>query len=156
MLQVGVGLIGTVKGHWPGHPSRVMLSVSVKEPEAPAVTLTDAPVVDPLMVPLPLIDQLCVTAPSTGLIVEVYVWVVATHTGLSPVMAQVGAGLIGTVKGHWPGHPSRVMLSVSVKEPEAPAVTPTDAPVVDPLIVPLPLIDQLCFTTPSAGLTVEV
>jgi len=48
-----------------------MLSVSVKEPEAPAVTLTDAPVVDPLMVPLPLIDQLCVTTPPPVLIVEV-------------------------------------------------------------------------------------
>ena len=83
-------------------------------------------------------------------------WVVATHTGVSPEMAQVGAGLIGTVKVHWPRHPSRVMLSVSVKEPEAPAVTLTESPVVDPLIVPLPLIDQLCFTVPAAGLTVEV
>ena len=82
--------------------------------------------------------------------------VVAAHTGLSPVILQAGVGLIGTVKVHWPGHPSRVMLSVSVKEPEAPAITLTDASVVDPLIVPLPLIDQLCFTTPSAGLTVEV
>jgi hypothetical protein len=45
-----------------------MLSVSVKEPEAPAVTLTDALVVDPLMIPLPLIDQLCVTAPSPGIV----------------------------------------------------------------------------------------
>jgi hypothetical protein len=84
------------------------------------------------------------------------VWVVAAHTGVSPVMAQVGAGLTGTVKVHWPGHPSRVMLSVSVKEPEAPAITLTDAPVVDPLIVPLPLIDQLCATVPPVGLTVEV
>ena len=82
--------------------------------------------------------------------------VVAEHTGLSPVMLQVGVGLIGTVNVHWPGHPSRVMLSVSVKEPEAPAVTLTDAPVVDPLMVPLPLIDQLCVTTPPPGLIVEV
>ena len=80
----------------------------------------------------------------------------AEHTGLSPVMLQVGVGLIGTVKVHWPRHPSRVMLSVSVKEPEAPAVTLTDAPVVDPLMVPLPLIDQLCVTTPLPGLIVEV
>ena len=82
--------------------------------------------------------------------------VVAEHTGLSPVMLQVGVGLIGTVNVHWPGHPSRVMLSVSVKEPEAPAVTLTESPVVDPLMAPLPLIDQLCFTVPAAGLTVEV
>ena len=82
--------------------------------------------------------------------------VVAEHTGLSPVMLQVGVGLIGTSKVHWPGHPSRVMLSVSVKEPEAPAVTLTDASVVDPLMVPLPLIDQLCVTTPLPGLIVEV
>jgi len=47
-----------------------MLSVRVKEPEAPAVTLTEAPVVDPLMVPFPLIDQLCVTVPPAGLTVE--------------------------------------------------------------------------------------
>ena len=83
-------------------------------------------------------------------------WVVATHTGVSPEMAQVGAGLIGTVDVHWPGHPSRVMLSVSVNEPEAPAVTLTDASVVDPLMVPLPLIDQLWVTTPLPGLIVEV
>ena len=69
--------------------------------------------------------------------------VVAEHTALSPVMMQVGVGLIGTVTVHWPGHPARVMLSVSVNEPEAPAVTLTESPVVDPMIVPLPLIDQL-------------
>ena len=71
MPQVGLGLIGTVKSHWLGQPSRVMLSVSVNEPEVPAVTLTDAPVVEPLMVPLPLIDQLWVTVPPAGLTAEV-------------------------------------------------------------------------------------
>ncbi len=63
---------------------------------------------------------------------------------------------MGTVRVHWPGQLSRVTLSVRVKEPEAPAVTLTDAPVVEPLIVPLPLIDQLWVTIPPAGLTVEV
>ena len=82
--------------------------------------------------------------------------VVAAHTGLSPVMLQAGVGLIGTVKVHWPGQPSRVMLSVRIKEPVTPAVTLTEAPVVEPLMVPFPLIDQLCFTVPAAGLTVEV
>jgi len=47
-------------------------------------------------------------------------------------------------------------LSVNVKEPEAPAVTLTEGPVADPLIVPLPLIVQLCVTVPPAGNTVEV
>ena len=72
------------------------------------------------------------------------------------MMAQVGGGLMGTVKVHWPGHPSRVMLSVRVNVPEAPAVTLTDAPSVAPFIVPLPLIVQLWVTVPPAGLTVEV
>ena len=61
-----------------------------------------------------------------------------------------------TVRVHWPGHPSRVTLSVRVNEPVAPAVTLTDAPVVEPLIVPLPLIVQLCVTVPPVGLTAEV
>jgi hypothetical protein len=61
-----------------------------------------------------------------------------------------------TVKSHRPGEPFLVMLSVRMKEPEAPAVTLTEAPVVDPLIVPFPLIDQLCVTVPPAGLTVEL
>ena len=61
----------TVKVHWPGHPSRVVLSVRVKEPAVPAVTLTEPPVVEPLMVPFPLIDQLWVTVPPVGLTVEV-------------------------------------------------------------------------------------
>ena len=81
---------------------------------------------------------------------------VPVHTGLSPVMLQVGAGLMGTFKVHWPGHPSRVTLSVRVNEPEAPAVTLTEAPFAEPFIVPLPLIVQLCVTVPPAGLTVEV
>ena len=60
----------TVKSHRPGEPFLVRLSVRIKEPEAPAVTLTEASVVDPLMVPFPLIDQLCVTVPPAGLTVE--------------------------------------------------------------------------------------
>jgi hypothetical protein len=41
----------------------VTLSVSVKLPEEPAMTITDEPLVDPRIVPLPLIDQLCVEPP---------------------------------------------------------------------------------------------
>src|SRR6266571_3781717 len=54
-------MIGTCNTHWLAQPFRVMLSVKVNElPLAigPAVTLTEAPVVEPLMVPFPLIDQL--------------------------------------------------------------------------------------------------
>src|SRR6266566_6450055 len=54
-------MIGTGSTHWPAQPFRVMLSVKVNElPLAigPALTLTEAPVVEPLMVPFPLIDQL--------------------------------------------------------------------------------------------------
>ncbi len=82
--------------------------------------------------------------------------VVFPQTGLSPVILQVGFGLTGTVNWQLPGHPSRVIVSVSVKEPEAPAVTLTDEPVVNPLIVPSPTIVQMCVTVPPAGKTVEV
>src|ERR1041384_5320134 len=156
MLQVGFGLTVTVRVHWLGQPSRVTLSVRVKVPAPLAVTLTEAPVVDPLIVPFPLIDQLCVTVPPVGSTVELYVWVVASQTGLSPVKLQVGFGLTVTVRVHWLGQLSRVTLSVSVKEPAAVLVTLTEASVVEPLIVPLPLMDQLWVTVPPAGSTVEV
>jgi hypothetical protein len=35
-----------------------MLSVRVKLPDGPVITITDDPFVDPRIVPLPLIDQL--------------------------------------------------------------------------------------------------
>jgi hypothetical protein len=69
---------------------------------------------------------------------------------------QLGGGAIGTVNVQTPGHPSRVMLSVKVNEPEAPAVTLTVLPLAAPLMVPLPLIVQLCVTVPPAGWTAEV
>ncbi len=71
ILQVGFGLTGTVNWQLPGHPSLVIVSVSVKEPEAPAVTLTDAPSFAPFIVPSPLIVQMCVTVPPAGKTVEV-------------------------------------------------------------------------------------
>jgi hypothetical protein len=123
-----------------------MLSVSVKDAPfaiGPALTLTDEPVVEPLMTPFPLIVQLWVTVPPAGSTVEVYVWVVDSQIGVSPVIAQVGFGFTGTVSVHCPGQPSRVMLSVRVNEPLAPAVTLTDEPVVEPLMVPFPVIVQL-------------
>ena len=69
--------------------------------------------------------------------------VVPPQTELSPLILQVGLGLTGTLKVHSLGHPSRVMSSVSVNEPEAPAVTLTEGPSFGPVIVPSPLIDQL-------------
>ena len=68
----GVGTTVTVLVHELAHPSRVTLSVSVKVPPVNAVTVTDAPVVDPTMDPCPLMDQLCVTdTPFAGNTVEV-------------------------------------------------------------------------------------
>jgi hypothetical protein len=136
-----------------------MLSVKVNVlplANAPTFTVTDESVVELLIVPFPLIVQLCVTVPPVGLTVDVYVCVVLSHGFVSPAMVQVGVGLTVTVRVHWPGHPSRVMLSVKMKEPGAPPVTLTEAPEVDPLMVPFPLIIQLCVTTPPDGLTVEV
>ena len=78
------------------------------------------------------------------------------QTGVSPVIVQVGFGLTSTVNWQFPGQLSRVMASVNVKEPAPVAVTFTDAPVVDPLMVPLPMIVQLCVTVAPAGRTVEV
>ena len=49
--------------------------------------------------------------------------------------------------------------SVSVKVETAQtvfAITVTVAPVVDPLIVPLPVIDHECVTVPPPGVTVDV
>jgi hypothetical protein len=67
-----------------------------------------------------------------------------------------GQGVTGTVSVQLPGHPLSITLSVSVKEPDAPAVTVTEAPEVEPTIVPEPLIVQLCVTVPPDGVTVEV
>jgi hypothetical protein len=71
MVQVGLGLTGTVSVHWPGQVSRVMLSVKVKDPAPLPVTLTVGPSVAPLIVPLPEIDQLWVTVPPAGRTVDV-------------------------------------------------------------------------------------
>jgi len=69
--------------------------------------------------------------------------VVPPQTVLSPPTVQVGLGVIDTFKLHSLGQPSRVMLSVTVNVPVAPAVTLTEEPSLGPLIVPSPLIDHL-------------
>jgi len=75
---------------------------------------------------------------------------------LSPLIVQVGLGFTDTFKEHSLGQPSRVMLSVTVNVPEAPAVTLTEEPSLGPVMVPSPLIDQLCVTVPPVGSTDEV
>src|SRR5438876_6050420 len=75
------------------NPSRVIVSVSVKLPAAVATTVTDAPVVPPWIVPLPLHRQPTVPVPPAGPTVEVYVLVVNAHTGAFGLMSQVRCGL---------------------------------------------------------------
>jgi hypothetical protein len=71
MLQLGTGFTVTGLLQVLVHPSLLMLSVTVYEPDAPAVTLMDAPSVAPTMLPSPVMDQLCVTVPPAGNTVEV-------------------------------------------------------------------------------------
>jgi hypothetical protein len=90
----GQGVIGTVRVQLLGQLSSVTLSVRVKEPDAPAVTVTESPEVEPTIVPEPVIVQLCVTVPPEGVTVEVKVFPVELQfTGLGPVMLQIGFGL---------------------------------------------------------------
>ena len=56
--QVALALTVTVFSQLPGQLSRVTSRCSVKLPAAPAVTLTEDPVTEPTMVPLPVMDQL--------------------------------------------------------------------------------------------------
>ena len=66
------------------------------------------------------------------------------QTVLGPVIEQVGLGLTVTVLVQVLLQPLLlVIVSDKVNEPELPATTETDCEVLDPLIVPLPLIDQL-------------
>lgn len=76
----------------------------------------------------------------------------------SLVIVTVGSGLTVTVFSQSVAtkQPSLEAWSLTVNEPDAPAVTDTDPSVVDPLIVPFPVIDQECVTVPPAGRTVEV
>jgi hypothetical protein len=127
-------------------PFKLMAShtVNVQLP-APATTLMDDPVVEPSIVPQPVIDQL-LAEPAVAL--DVYVLVVLAHTGVGPVTPQVGLGLTVTVLVQLPGQRFRgtmpsFKLSINVKLPAAPALTVTETALVGPMMVPLPLIDQL-------------
>ena len=72
-----------------------MLSVNVNEPAAPAVTVTDEPVVPDVMDPLPEMDQLW--AEPAVAEDEYESPVVPAQTGVGPEMLQLGLGLITTV-----------------------------------------------------------
>ena len=52
-IEHGRSVILTTRVHVVGHPFLVALTVRVYEPEAPATTLTDDPLVGPEIVPLP-------------------------------------------------------------------------------------------------------
>jgi hypothetical protein len=96
-------------------PFLLILSVTVNDPDAPAVTLIDAPLVAPTMVPLPLIDQLCVTVPLTGNTVDVYVLPVEVpQTGSGPAIVQLGIGFTVTVLLQVLVQPFLLILSVTV------------------------------------------
>jgi hypothetical protein len=73
-----------------------------------------------------------------------------------PLIVAVGFALTVTVCVQILEHPFLFTLSLSVKEPDAPAVTFTVDPVVEPMIVPLPLIVHVCVSIPPGGVTVEV
>jgi hypothetical protein len=142
MVQVSLGRMLTVRVQVAVQPLAVTVTVSVNEPVAPAVTLTEEPVDEPGMVPFPEIVQAKV-APATLLVTE-NVFPVEPGQRLSgPVMVQVGCALTVTVFVQVAMHPFRLTVAVSVKLPAAPAVTDTLEPVVEPTIVPLPLTDQL-------------
>lgn len=71
---------------------------------------------------------------------------ILAHTGFAPVIVQGGSALTVTVfvqAGLLTQPLALVVVRVKVKVPAAPAVTPTDCEVVEPTIVPLPLIDQV-------------
>jgi hypothetical protein len=65
------------------------------------------------------------------------------HTGSGPAIVQLGIGFTVTVLLQVLVHPFLLILSVTVYDPEACAVTLIDAPFVAPTIVPSPVIDQL-------------
>lgn len=88
----------TVFVHELVHPFLVTLSVKVKAPETPAAIATELPLVDPIIVPDPLILHACVSVPPPGAIVDVNTFpVLPPHTSLAPDIEHVGIGFTVTV-----------------------------------------------------------
>jgi hypothetical protein len=97
--------------------------VSVKLPGAPAVTVTFWVPAPPDIVPLPEMVHEYEFIPAGA--VNTFP-VLLVQTALAPVMEQVGLGLMVTVFIQVEIHPfGAVIVEVSVKLPEAPAVTVT-------------------------------
>ena len=88
LVMAGGVLFVTVVPHVLEQPLvPVTVKFSVNEPEPPAVTLTDWPLLAPGIVPLPLTDQLYALIPAGA----VYVLpVVLAHKLPAPVIEQVG------------------------------------------------------------------
>jgi hypothetical protein len=122
-------------------PFTLTVAVSVNDPDAPAVTFTVDPVDDPDIVPFPLTCQVNV-APGTGLDTVKVLPVEPGQTFAGPAMVQVGCGVTVTVLVQVATHPLLVTVAVSVNEPDAPAVTLTEVPVVEPMMVPFPEMIQ--------------
>jgi hypothetical protein len=112
------------------------VAVSVNDPAAPAVTLTELPVVEPMMVPLPAMTQ--VTLEPGGLLTVKMLPDELGQTALTPVIVHGWAGTTFTVRVQVAEQPFATTVVVSVNEPAAPAVTLIEVPVVGPTIVPLP------------------
>ena len=69
----------------------MIVSVNVNDPAAPAVTVTDEPVVPEVIDPFPEMDQLCV---DPAVAEDEYDRpVVPAHTGVGPEMLQLGFGI---------------------------------------------------------------
>ena len=58
-----------------------------------AITITLEPLIGPLIVPAPLIDQECVGVPPEGVTVDVYELVVPAQTEAVPEMLQLGVAV---------------------------------------------------------------
>jgi hypothetical protein len=136
IVQVGAGFTVTVQVHVETQPWLLTVAVSVNEPEAPAVTLTVVPVVDPMIVPFPETIQLIV-APAGALTVKKFP-VEPGQTELTPVIVHGWAGATLTVRVQVAVQPFATTVVVSVNEPDAPADTLIVVPVEGPTIVPFP------------------
>src|SRR5687767_5065135 len=129
----------TVLVHTLVHPLAVAVVVNVNEPAAPAVTLIDGPVFDPMMVPFPLMI-VAKLAPGELLVIVKMFPEDPAQTEPAPVIVQFDAGFTATVFVQTLVHPLAVAVVVRVNEPTAPAVTLSDGPVFDTIMVPFPLM----------------
>jgi hypothetical protein len=136
IVQVGCGFTVTVRVQVEMQPWLFTVAVSVNDPEAPAVTLTELPVVEPMIVPLP--EMIQVTLEPGGLLTVKKFPVELGQTELTPVIWQGWAGTTVTVLVQVAVQPLAATVVVSVNDPAAPAVTLMVVPVDGPTIVPLP------------------